>query len=433
VAIVFADTTTLAPSLNKCCNENGGVSTDVQTARITNQLSHLESMLAQARSASPNWLFVTGHYPVFSVGEHGDTSELSTNLLPLLRKYEVDAYFCGHDHISEHLVKDGIHYFIAGGGSMTDYIGSVDKTSANPLWYGEGFSAFAAGVATRDCFTIAYIDADGKTKYSYTLYSKNPNAGSDITPPPPARIDPVATGEAMRKAIEVTGGILAAASLAIIGLVFFDGRGFKKLLKKRVFKPTKTLFQSSYRNYPMSSQDLTAFKYNHQRNDVRFPMRTKLSSTAGAADIQSMRVLVPTKDDRLFRDGGVSLEGLDKNKIEYLPHTEPNTDSSYEHFLTAVTADDKSDSQQVENRGQMFYELSRGGVVSPPASPLLRELSRWDVESLDPRAVERDDLQSILEHLTSSAGPSDSAFGKHSTAESHHLKNSRRRSKTVYF
>lgn len=52
---------------------------------------------------NPTWLIVVGHYPIFSRGEHGDISELKEYLLPLLIKYKVNAYICGHDHISEHL------------------------------------------------------------------------------------------------------------------------------------------------------------------------------------------------------------------------------------------------------------------------------------------------------------------------------------------
>ena len=129
VSIIFVDTTTLAPSVNKCCNENGwvniyllcgdeayrerndldfdcilkffrGISTDVQAARIQNQLVHIEAMLVEVIRNNPTWLLVAGHYPIFSTGEHGDTSELKSYLLPLLVKYKVHAYFCGHDHFS---------------------------------------------------------------------------------------------------------------------------------------------------------------------------------------------------------------------------------------------------------------------------------------------------------------------------------------------
>lgn len=135
VIIVFVDTTTLAPSVNKCCNENGlefsasllflylydyfikcfctliswsfviltyrGISTAVQATRIENQLRHIDAMLDAASQKEPTWLLVAGHYPIFSIGEHGDNSELQSYLQPLLRRYNVDAYFCGHDHLSE--------------------------------------------------------------------------------------------------------------------------------------------------------------------------------------------------------------------------------------------------------------------------------------------------------------------------------------------
>jgi tartrate-resistant acid phosphatase type 5 len=79
------------------------VSLAQQALLINNQLQYIESELQKAAVDQPSWLIVAGHYPVFSAGEHGDTNELKTYLLPLLQKYNVDAYMCGHDHISEHL------------------------------------------------------------------------------------------------------------------------------------------------------------------------------------------------------------------------------------------------------------------------------------------------------------------------------------------
>lgn len=80
-----------------------GISVEEQSSRIQNQLSNIRRMLTEAVLLDPTWLVVVGHYPIFSSGEHGDTSELLTYLQPLIEEFNVSAYIAGHDHISEHL------------------------------------------------------------------------------------------------------------------------------------------------------------------------------------------------------------------------------------------------------------------------------------------------------------------------------------------
>ncbi|XP_014816853.1 PREDICTED: tartrate-resistant acid phosphatase type 5, partial [Calidris pugnax] len=60
------------------------------------QLAWLRDRLAAARH--DRYVLVAGHYPVWSVAEHGPTACLVRLLRPLLRRHHVTAYLCGHDH-----------------------------------------------------------------------------------------------------------------------------------------------------------------------------------------------------------------------------------------------------------------------------------------------------------------------------------------------
>jgi hypothetical protein len=56
--------------------------------------------------------------------------------------------------------KEGVQYFVAGAGALTDKIGS--KTSEGTLvWAGAGYSAFAAVAATDETFTVNFVNIYG--------------------------------------------------------------------------------------------------------------------------------------------------------------------------------------------------------------------------------------------------------------------------------
>lgn len=56
------------------------------------QYQWIEETLA---ASTASFIVVCGHYPIYSVAEHGSTSDLVKNLKPMLLKYNVTSYMSG--------------------------------------------------------------------------------------------------------------------------------------------------------------------------------------------------------------------------------------------------------------------------------------------------------------------------------------------------
>uniref|UniRef100_A0A0N5AVE9 Tartrate-resistant acid phosphatase type 5 n=1 Tax=Syphacia muris TaxID=451379 RepID=A0A0N5AVE9_9BILA len=91
------------------------------------QLQWIEQQLKQSKA---DYLFVVGHYPVYSIASHGPSSCLIKKLKPLLERYNVTAYIAGHDHTLQHIIDKPevknqtsssiMHYIVTGAASRTD-------------------------------------------------------------------------------------------------------------------------------------------------------------------------------------------------------------------------------------------------------------------------------------------------------------------------
>ncbi|MDX1440490.1 MAG: tartrate-resistant acid phosphatase type 5 family protein, partial [Rubricoccaceae bacterium] len=85
-------------------------------------------------ASTAQWKIVIGHHPIYMASSrYEDNPHLIANLLPILERHGVQAYFAGHDHNLQHLRREGspIHYFISGAGSLTR---GVDRDDPDALF-----------------------------------------------------------------------------------------------------------------------------------------------------------------------------------------------------------------------------------------------------------------------------------------------------------
>ena len=61
------------------------------------------------------------HHPPFSISLHGGQTELRDAWTPLFERYGVAAVFSGHDHCYERSERNGVRYFVSGGGGAPLY------------------------------------------------------------------------------------------------------------------------------------------------------------------------------------------------------------------------------------------------------------------------------------------------------------------------
>ena len=112
------------------------------------QTRWLEADLRDAQKADLRFLFAH-HPPMTAVKRRQGDNKQMTALEPMFEKYRISGAFFGHDHNYQHYLKNGIHYFITGGGGAPLY--DVDMPPAD----------ITKKVASTENFVV--VNVDGKS------------------------------------------------------------------------------------------------------------------------------------------------------------------------------------------------------------------------------------------------------------------------------
>jgi len=126
------------------------------------QYRWFESVLSISQE---QWIIVTGHHPIFSASSyHGGSEEMNKMIRPLLSKYGVDFYFCGHDHHFEHARENN---------SITDFIvtGTGGETRQTGFDFNSVFTLSRLGFTYISLYDdrakLYFITSEGEIGYHF--------------------------------------------------------------------------------------------------------------------------------------------------------------------------------------------------------------------------------------------------------------------------
>ncbi len=85
------------------------------------QTAWLAQRLSAAATDHARHVFVVVHQPPFSVGGHCGAAVRQADWVALFERFSVRAVFAGHNHAYERLERNGVRYFVSGGGGAELY------------------------------------------------------------------------------------------------------------------------------------------------------------------------------------------------------------------------------------------------------------------------------------------------------------------------
>lgn len=151
-----------SPLIEDYAHGHGGRSANIKTQDGAAQLAWLDRELAASKAT---YKLVLGHHTIFSGGSgHGDTPDMITRVLPILKRHGVHAYINGHDHDLQHIERDGVHFLCSGAGSEVRPVVAVQGTR-----FHMARSGFAIVTLKPRAIAVAFRDYTGATIYDAVI------------------------------------------------------------------------------------------------------------------------------------------------------------------------------------------------------------------------------------------------------------------------
>ena len=125
ILYVFIDTTPLIDKYRRDTEDYP----DAGKQSIAAELEWLEATLA---ASTAKWKVVMGHHPIYADTDKSESerTDIQRRVQPLLDKYGVDAYICGHIHNFQHIQAKGsrVQYFVNTAGSLSRDVKPIEGT-----------------------------------------------------------------------------------------------------------------------------------------------------------------------------------------------------------------------------------------------------------------------------------------------------------------
>ncbi len=164
VDLFFIDTT---PLIDKY-REDTEKYPDAGKQSVEEQLAWLEDAL---RNSTAKWKIVLGHHPVYAqtYKTNSERDDMQRRVQPLLEKYGVDLYVCGHIHNFQHIKQDNekVNYLVNSSGSLARDVQPVTGTR-----FCSSEAGFTVVNASDKALSFYLLDADGNVLYDYVIEKK---------------------------------------------------------------------------------------------------------------------------------------------------------------------------------------------------------------------------------------------------------------------